>query len=132
MESSSPKILVVDDEPSVRTWCKLVLERNGFTSMLAVNGQEGLNLYSEQWADIDLVLSDIKMPVMDGVEMVRQIFKVTPHANIIVMTGFGFNDLMPDDVKKLCSSLSKPFQSQELLAEIRKCLKYEENRQLSS
>jgi len=69
---------------------------------------------------------------MGGVDMVRQIFKVTPHANVIVMTGFGFDDLMPDDLKKLCASLSKPFQAQELLSGIKKCLKYEEQRQLSS
>jgi len=128
MEYTNAMILVVDDEPNVRSLCKAILERNGFRSILAANGKEGLDLFRVQQHEISLVLADIKMPVMNGVEMVHEIFRLKPHANVIAMSGFGVDLLLPDDLKKLCSSLGKPFTPQELVAAIIKCLEYEEER----
>ena len=63
---------------------------------------------------------------MDGVEMIHQIFSLQPHTNVIVMTGYQMERMLPDDLKKLCSSISKPFTPKQLIAAILKCLKFEE------
>ena len=71
----------------------------------------GLNIFAERHHEITLVLSDMNLPVMDGVEMIHQIFSLQPHTNVIVMTGYQMERMLPDDLKKLCSSISKPLGS---------------------
>lgn len=126
VRSLSQTILIVEDEPIVRAMCQTVLDRNGFRSLLAENGQEGLTLFLAQHPEIALVLSDISMPVMNGIDMVKEIFKFQPHSNIILMTGLTPEPLVPEYLQKLCAVIYKPFRAQELLAAIRKCLGYEE------
>jgi DNA-binding NtrC family response regulator len=103
------KILIVDDEPVVREVCKVILRSDGFEPLLAINGREGLETYQQRHQEICLVLSDIKMPVMNGIEMVREIFEVDAHANVILMSGANLDELVPDQVRRLCSVINKPF-----------------------
>jgi len=49
------------------------------------------------------------MPVMDGIEMTREMFALKPHTNVILMTGYHAETLVPEDLKRLCSLISKPF-----------------------
>ena len=119
-------VLVVDDEPIIRSVCGMVLSKNGFTPILAKNGCEGISLYKERHSEICLVLSDIAMPLMNEVEMTHQIFEVESHPNIILMTGFNESVVVPEDLRRLCSMLSKPFTPVELMVAVKKCLKYEE------
>ena len=121
-------ILIVDDEPIVQNVCATVLRKHGFDLVLAMNGTEGLETYPERYQEICLILSDISMPLMDGIEMTRKMFEVHSHANVILMSGANLCDLIPDEVKKLCSVLEKPFTPERLMEVVEKCLKYDEER----
>ena len=114
------KILIVEDEPTVLNICVAVLRHNGFDPIVAVNGIEGLETYRERHEEICLVISDISMPLMGGIEMVRNIFEVDSHSNIILMSGYNFCDVVPDDLKRLCSVIGKPFTAGRLIEAVRK------------
>src|SRR5579872_5060925 len=66
------KILIVDDEPTVRNMCAAVLRNRSFDPIVTANGLEGLAAFLEAQEDICLVISDVKMPFMDGIEMVKR------------------------------------------------------------
>jgi DNA-binding NtrC family response regulator len=122
------KILVVDDHPSIREVCAAILAQYGFTPVLAENGLEALELYREMRSEIALILSDITMPVMGGVELVRNIFEIDTKANVILMTGFSARPVVPEDLNKLCAILQKPFSPIQLIEAVKKCLEYQEQR----
>jgi DNA-binding NtrC family response regulator len=66
------------------------------------------------------------MPLMNGIEMVREIFEMDTHANVILMSGGAhLGDLVPDELRRLCSVLDKPFTPARLLEAVRKCIRYE-------
>ena len=81
------KILVIDDEEDVRDVLKLVLERAGFDVCVAADDREGLQLLEEQ--GIDLVITDVIMPGIDGVETVQRIREKFLNTRIIVISGGG-------------------------------------------
>ncbi len=62
----------MDDEAVVRSVCEAVIRRIGYTPILAHDGENGLNIFEQQPGEIDLVLADISMPKLDGIEMVRR------------------------------------------------------------
>ena len=79
------RILVVDDEKVVRLLLRAVLERRGHSVVEAENGDEGLRYYRA--APTDLVITDIQMPVMDGLQMIKELRHAFPTAKIIAISG---------------------------------------------
>ena len=79
------KILIIDDEPDFRTFTDMVLKRLGYDVSLADNGWSGLELYRREHPDV--ILLDLKMPEMDGIEVLKQIRKVDRNQPVIVLTG---------------------------------------------
>ena len=79
------KILVIDDEPNVRTLLAMLLRSQGYEVILADNGWKGLQLYRQEHPDV--ILLDLKMPVVDGVTVLKQIRSVDPTLPVIVLTG---------------------------------------------
>ena len=79
------KILIVDDEPDFRTFTEMVLKRLGYDVSLADNGWSGLELYRREHPDV--ILLDLKMPEMDGMEVLKQIRTVDSKQPVIVLTG---------------------------------------------
>ena len=122
---SDKKILIVEDEPVVRTVCVAVLRKYGFDSIPTTNGLEGLKAYQERHEEICLILSDITMPFMSGIELSRKLFEMHSHANVILMSGKSICDLIPDEIRRLCSVLQKPFTPERLIEAVKKCLKYD-------
>ncbi|HCC55848.1 MAG TPA: hypothetical protein DEQ47_01035 [Solibacterales bacterium] len=120
-------ILVVDDEPLIRSICKKVVELHGFDPILAENGKQGLDIFRDRHDAIALILSDFAMPLMNGIDMMHQIFKIKPHSNVILMTGFSPRDIF-GDLESLCALLYKPFTPRQLWDTIKKCLDYEARR----
>jgi len=116
------KILVVEDEPTVQKVCSMVLRNHGFEPIIAENGLDGLNTYRERHAEICLTLADVSMPVLGGIEMVRCLFEMHSHVNVILMTGYSAIELIPDEVRRLCSVLQKPFTPQLLIEAVKRCL----------
>jgi len=85
------KILVIDDEKATLKMFRLFLDVYGFDIFTAESGEEGLDVFDKEKPDI--VLTDIKMPGMDGIEVLQQIKKRSPATEVIVITGHGDMDL---------------------------------------
>ena len=79
------RILVVDDDAAVRLLLRTLLERRGHFVVEAENGDEGLRYYRD--APTDLVITDIQMPVMDGLQMIKELRGDFPTAKIIAISG---------------------------------------------
>ncbi|HEX3105524.1 MAG TPA: sigma-54 dependent transcriptional regulator [Terriglobales bacterium] len=81
------RFLVVDDEESIRRLCVTVANGLGFTCMEAANGQEALTVLEEQ--PVHIILTDLVMPQMSGIEFLERVRKLLPRAEVAVMTGHG-------------------------------------------
>jgi len=122
------RILVVDDDTAVRTAIKIVLERDGHDVVAASSGRAGIAAVEE--ASFGLVICDIFMPGMDGIETITQFHQIDPKLPIIAMSGFMFRDgqVPAPDYLTLSTklgaaySLRKPFRPQELLKAVHECL----------
>src|SRR5262245_10334553 len=116
------RILVIDDDPAVRTAMQMVLEREGLDVNTVGDGPTGIKLVATQ--DFDLLLVDVFMPGMDGLETIRQVHVHKPALPIVVMSGLSFpsgGTQPPDFLAMACTlgavgNLKKPFRPRELLA----------------
>lgn len=115
------KILVVDDEDIVRTSCSRTLKPGGFEVKLAKNGREGLKMMSEE--KFDLVLTDLKMPDMDGIEVLRRIKEDWPEVEVIIITGYQTVDTAVRAIKLgAFDYIEKPFTPDALMNAVAKAL----------
>jgi two-component system cell cycle sensor histidine kinase/response regulator CckA len=103
-------ILIVDDESAVRTLIARVLEKQGYEPLQARNGLEAVQIYGSYHSGIALVISDVQMPVMDGLEALDRMRELQPGVRAIVMTGAA-GDLNLQG----CPLLRKPFTAAQLL-----------------
>jgi CheY-like chemotaxis protein len=121
------RILVVDDDTAVCAAIKMVLERDGHVVTIANNGRAGVGAATS--ACFDIIICDIFMPGMDGIESIHAFHRINPRLPVIAMSGFMFRDGQspaPDYLSlatKLgaARSLRKPFRPQELLKAVREC-----------
>ena len=91
MEESKKKILVVDDTASIRTFIRLLLEKENYEVCEACDGEEGINVYKEL-GDIDLIITDVYMPNKSGLELVVELKEVYKDLKIIVLSDGGKNN----------------------------------------
>jgi two-component system response regulator HydG len=116
------RILVVDDEPVVLDVLSDVLEREGFAVTLANRASTALEQLAA--ASFDLVLSDIRMPGMDGFELLRRVGRSHPGTDVILMTGYASVDGAIDALQLGAADyLMKPLKPKEIVARIRTCLR---------
>lgn len=122
------RILVIDDDASVRTTITTVLEQEGFEVFTAEDGRTGLEALDS--TPFDVVIVDIFMPGMDGLETITALHRHAPTVPIIAMSGFSFRDSatpapdflsMATKLGAVCS-LQKPFEPRDLLAAVHECL----------
>jgi CheY-like chemotaxis protein len=111
-------ILVVDDEEMIRSLVKVVLTSAGHSILTAANGLEAIALFRSFRSRIDLVITDLKMPVVDGYEVVRTILKDQPGTRIICMTGYS-----DEPVPQKTILMLKPFLPNQLRTEVEHILK---------
>ena len=112
------KILVIDDEKSIRNTLKEVLEYEKHEVDLAEDGPSGLEMVNSN--SYDIVLCDIKMSKMDGIEVLLKIFEITPDMPVIMISGHGNIDTAVDAIKKgAFDFLEKPLDLNRLLITIR-------------
>ena len=117
----SGTILLVEDEPMVRTVAERALTRHGYQVLTANNGEEALEIM-DRGEDIALLISDVVMPLMDGPTMVREARKSHPDLPILFMSGYAEEQLRKSiDIDKV-AFLPKPFSVQELAEAVRKVL----------
>jgi signal transduction histidine kinase/FixJ family two-component response regulator len=107
-KESIPKILVIDDEMDIRDGCEWILSRMGYEVFCAENGPDGLQVLENE--DIHLVLCDIKMPGMDGFDVLAKIKEQFPSVLVIMITGFSTVEAAVEAMKKgAYDFISKPF-----------------------
>lgn len=106
-------VLLVEDEPMVRTVAERALTRQGYTVLTAENGEEALDIVN-RGEPIDLLISDVVMPVMDGPTMVREARKTRPELPILFMSGYAEEQLRRSIDIDNVAFLPKPFSVQEL------------------
>src|SRR5262249_29143486 len=87
---AKPRILIVDDEPSMRDMLRIVMRRDGFDVEVAANGKEAIELLKRE--RIDLLLSDIRMPDVSGVDVLRAAKEVNRDIVAFMMTAFASTD----------------------------------------
>jgi len=81
-------VLIVDDEEGVRRSLKKVLERDQYAILLAENGQEAISIVKSNNRDIETVISDFKMPGLNGLETLIEIGRLNPEITRIILTGY--------------------------------------------
>ena len=112
------KILVIDDERSIRNTLKDILGFEGYHVELAENGMEGIGLV--QATDFDIILCDIKMPEMDGLEVLEQIRKIKPESTVVMISGHGTIETAVEAIKKgAFDFIEKPLDLNRLLITLR-------------
>lgn len=108
-------VLVVDDEPSICWGLEELLTRQGFTVYTAGSAEKGLELAQQQ--SLDLVLLDVRLPGMSGIEALRSFQNATQQAPVIVMSAFGDLEVAIEVVRRgACDYLHKPFGLDDALA----------------
>ncbi len=124
MRTTTPKILCVDDEPEILKFLEAVLAPKGYEVIKAENGEVALEKLKEE--RIDLVISDVRMPKMDGFEVCRRIKEDDRYRNIpvVIITGLTANKERIKGIEAGAEDfISKPFDPEEILARIKMLLK---------
>src|SRR5690349_8229715 len=117
----SPLILLVEDDSSIAAALKKDLQAEGYDVAVALRGDEGLA--QAQTAPCDLVLTDLKMPGLSGLELVEQLHSVKPKLPIVMMTAFGTTETAIEATKLgAYDYLLKPFDMAELLDVVAKAV----------
>lgn len=115
------KILVVDDEDIVRTSCNRALTPEGYEVKMARNGSDGIRMIGEE--KFDIVLTDLKMPDMDGIEVLKRIKQEWPEIEVIIITGYQTVDTAVKAIKLgAYDYIEKPFTPDALIAAVTKAL----------
>ena len=116
-------ILVVDDEETVRSVTKDILENYGYRVWLAENGLQAIEAYSMLSDEIDLVILDMIMPKMGGSETFSKLKDLNPEANAILSSGYSQSGRAQEILDSgVTGFVQKPFEINELLSEIRSVL----------
>lgn len=115
----SKRILIADDEKSIRDSIKIILDDEGYETYTAADGEEALNRLSSE--NFDLVISDIKMPKLDGMELLEKGSKISPETYFIIMTAYAS---ITSAIQALRSGaydyLIKPVEFDDLLIRIKR------------
>ncbi|MFQ3675119.1 MAG: response regulator, partial [Endomicrobiia bacterium] len=122
------KILVIDDEQGIRDMVSYTLLKEGYAVFTAANGAEGVEQVIKN--DIDVAITDIKMPGMDGIEVLKKIKEVKPEVEVIVATGYGSTETAVESLRKgAYDYINKPFNIDELSSLVSKAI---EKKQIKS
>jgi two-component system, NtrC family, response regulator len=114
-------ILIVDDEKNYPTIIGEILQEEGYTSLTASSGMEALDMLNNE--PIDLVLTDVNMPGMDGIQLLEKIKVIKPDIPVIIMTAYGSVEKAVEAMHKgAYTFILKPFENQALIAHIAKAI----------
>jgi two-component system, cell cycle sensor histidine kinase and response regulator CckA len=115
------KILLVDDEGSIRDLGTRILTRAGYEVISAADGKEALNVYSKHMQEISLVILDVIMPQMGGKQCLKELLQINPDVKVVIASGYS-----SDDADLLVSGavgfIHKPYDMQRLLRTVREIL----------
>ena len=116
-------VLLVDDEELIRVTATHLLKKLGYEVLLAENGKEGVEIFAQERERIDLVISDMIMPIMDGMEMFRALQEIDPAVKVVVSSGFTRDDSLEEmRARGLAGVISKPYRLAALSQALRQAL----------
>ena len=117
------RLLVVDDEEVVREAASVILPELGYEVICARDGREAVELYTDKWGSIDLVIIDLSMPVMGGAECFRSLRQLNPEVRALLSTGHAFDDeaqaLLDEGI---LGFIQKPFTMRQLADKVSEAL----------
>ena len=133
MPMTNKTILLVDDDASLRRVLAHHLSEAGYQVLTAANGKEGLEVFTSQ--QVEMVITDIQMPELSGLELMRRISVMSPDVVVLVITAYGSIETAVEAMKLgAYDYITKPFNREELLLTVSKGLQYtalvRENRSL--
>ncbi|NOZ24203.1 MAG: sigma-54-dependent Fis family transcriptional regulator [Planctomycetes bacterium] len=115
MEQQAGKLLIVDDEKSLRTTLSIILKKEGYETQVAADGNEALAIFRNDGADV--VLADLNMPNMDGITLLKELKNIDPHLMVIIMTAFSTWDSAVTAMRLgAYDYLKKPFDNENMKA----------------
>lgn len=115
---SKPRVLVIDDEEIVRISCRKCLTPEGYEVDVAANGADGLRLTREN--PYDLILTDLKMPDMDGMEFLMTMKEIQPEAKVIMITGYSTVEHAEEARRRgAYNYIEKPFTPDTLITAVK-------------
>jgi two-component system, cell cycle sensor histidine kinase and response regulator CckA len=118
-ENLKPVILVVDDEPRVLELIRLMLEHEGYSVLVAASGREAIRIACEPEANIDILVTDIIMPHMNGKELANRISMIRPYIKVLFISAYAAEILSHSNLCPEGSDfIRKPFLKEELVNKI--------------
>src|SRR5881296_531238 len=131
----TPTVLVVEDDIESRTAMRKILDGVGYKTMEADNGQEALDLLPTE--EIDILVTDLRLPVMDGVELLKRAKAADQEIEVILITGHGTVEVAVEAIKEgAYDFITKPIKKAQLLHAVEKAAEKQylqrENRELRS
>jgi DNA-binding NtrC family response regulator len=115
------KILIVDDEPIARDNLAHILKKDGYSPLLAENGRQAIDILAKE--EVDLVLTDLRMPGLDGMAVLAETKNLWPSTEVVVITGYASVDTAVEAMRQgAYHYISKPFKINELRAIVEKAL----------
>jgi len=118
------RILVIDDDRYIRSGCARIFQKDGWSVTCADDGDQGLKEILNSPDSYDVILLDLLMPGMSGIEVLAQILAFNPKLPVIIMTGLATADSVTEVVRKgAYGCIAKPFTPDELRTIVRKALK---------
>ena len=117
---NQPVILVADDEVLIRNLVTLLLQGEGYAVLSASDGQEALELSRKYPGTIDLVITDVEMPRLNGMDLCAHLLEERPGIKAIVMSGADMSEITRQNIN--LPFLPKPFDGEALLARVRTIL----------
>lgn len=114
------EIIVVDDDEIARVWLRAVLERDGHQVRFATDGEAALKMYEKDPADV--VITDLAMPVLNGLRLIRELIEAHPTARIFAISRVSKEQLDLAEDYGAQATFSKPFYPQDLLRAVTRAL----------
>ena len=122
MTDTHPKIMVVDDDPGMRLTLEGIIEDEGYDVVGAEDGYRAIELAKQ--SNFALILMDIKMPGINGLEAYREIKRVSPNSVVVMITGFSVEDLVKEALEEgAYAVIYKPFEMEQILDIVNHVLK---------
>lgn len=122
----SRTILIVDDSESIREFLHFTLATDGYKVLVGINGKDAMKFFQEDAVPIDLVITDLHMPEMDGIELIQEIRKLDKFKHLPILfltTESGIEQKMKAKKAGATGWIIKPITPDKLLAVLSKCLR---------